>query len=231
MHRLFEQVADRTEIMPRLQQMRRNGLLSDNEAQQVQALLDKALDDPLIASWFDSPLERRTERKYDSRPERPDRTATPTRVLTRGTEAVVIDYKFGRKKRTAHTRQIEAYMRAAPGYGIPFRNGIPVVCRTPGDRTGRSKRGRLEGPKATAPTPATPPSRTNSDKVRKRLPPCPPLPDPTYKSEIARNGTVMLSKVLIMMIEAGLYPIGFLANVRELKRKRCDKCRSAFFEY
>ncbi|VDR35911.1 Uncharacterised protein [Alistipes sp. cv1] len=41
----------------------------------------------------------------------------------------------------------------------------------------------------------------------------------------------MLSKVLIMMIEAGLYPIGFLANARELKRKRCDKCRSAFFEY
>ena len=40
----------------------------------------------------------------------------------------------------------------------------------------------------------------------------------------------MLSKVLIMMI-AGLYPIGFLANVRELKRKRCDKCRIAFFEY
>lgn len=110
MHRLFEQVADRTEIMPRLQQMRRNGLLSDNEAQQVQALLDKALDDPLIASWFDSRWSAVRNENTILVPNAPT-VRRPDRVLTRGTEAVVIDYKFGRKKRTAHTRQIEAYMR------------------------------------------------------------------------------------------------------------------------
>ena len=110
MHRLFEQVADRTEIMPRLQQMRRNGLLSDNEAQQVQALLDKALDDPLIASWFDSRWSAVRNENTILVPNAPN-VRRPDRVLTRGTEAVVIDYKFGRKKRTAHTRQIEAYMR------------------------------------------------------------------------------------------------------------------------
>ena len=110
MHRLFEQVADRTEIMSRLQQMRRNGLLSDNEAQQVQALLDKALDDPLIASWFDSRWSAVRNENTILVPNAPT-VRRPDRVLTRGTEAVVIDYKFGRKKRTAHTRQIEAYMR------------------------------------------------------------------------------------------------------------------------
>ena len=38
-------------------------------------------------------------------------TRRPDRVLTKGAEAVVIDYKFGLKKHNRHTRQVEEYMR------------------------------------------------------------------------------------------------------------------------
>ena len=73
-------------------------------------LLSEAFSDPIVASWFDGRWSVvRNEHDIVVPGERS--TRRPDRVLTKGAEAVVIDYKFGLKKHNRHTRQVEEYMR------------------------------------------------------------------------------------------------------------------------
>lgn len=86
------------------------GAVSRNEAGKIRELLSEAFSDPIVASWFDGSWSVvRNEHDIVVPGERS--TRRPDRVLTKGAEAVVIDYKFGLKKHNRHTRQVEEYMR------------------------------------------------------------------------------------------------------------------------
>lgn len=116
MHKLFEHITDHTEIETQLQHLRNNGNISAEEAIHVQEYIQTALNQPLIASWFDRRWtsvhnEHTIMIPHDSTVRRPDR------VLTKGTEAVVIDYKFGQHKQKRHATQIEAYTKLLRNMG------------------------------------------------------------------------------------------------------------------
>ncbi|MDD3108063.1 MAG: Dna2/Cas4 domain-containing protein, partial [Alistipes sp.] len=109
MHRVFEQIRYREEIAPQLARMRTEGELSASEAEELKRRIVRAMENPQIASWFDVRWSQVLNEHsilvpQDATQRRPDR------VLTRGTEATVVDYKFGHRRVKAHGRQIASYM-------------------------------------------------------------------------------------------------------------------------
>ena len=72
-------------------------------------MIARTFEDPLVHGWFDgSWTEVRNEHEIivpgDASVRRPDR------VMTRGTEAVVVDYKFGALETERHRRQVASYL-------------------------------------------------------------------------------------------------------------------------
>ena len=110
MHKLFEYVSDREEAMKRLEQMCLEGVISESEKVHIQRRIDKALQDPIIASWFD-PKWTEVRNEHAILLPGGGETRRPDRVLIKGSEAVVIDYKFGRKEQTKYVRQLQEYIR------------------------------------------------------------------------------------------------------------------------
>ncbi len=109
MHQVFENIEHEGEIAGELDRLRANGILSDEERQHLCDTIATAFTNPLIRSWFDPKWERvRNEAAIiipqDGSVRRPDR------VLTKGTEAVVVDYKFGAVQRKGYTIQVREYM-------------------------------------------------------------------------------------------------------------------------
>ncbi len=122
MHRVFENITAIEEIGPQLEKMKNNGEVSEEEAASLQKRIGEAMDDPRVRSWFDpSWTEVRNESSIviprTSSPKRPDR------VMTRGDQAVVVDYKFGAKENKAYNRQIAEYMSLLKDMGYKQVDG------------------------------------------------------------------------------------------------------------
>ena len=109
MHKLFEQINDYTQISPLLERWRANGLLSAEEAAPLQSYIDQVLENPLIRSWFDARWEV-VRNEHDIIVPGSSSVMRPDRVLTKGTEALVIDYKFGLQEKKSHAFQVRDYM-------------------------------------------------------------------------------------------------------------------------
>ena len=110
MHKVFEQIRDHTEIVPLLQGMKINGTISEQERANVEATIRRSFENPLVRSWF-SPEWETVRNEHDIVSPGESGTLRPDRVLIKGAEAVVIDYKFGTKKRKSYAVQIREYMQ------------------------------------------------------------------------------------------------------------------------
>ena len=109
MHHLFEKVNTEQEIETELKNMLDNGVLATSEVAALKATITHAFDNETIRSWFDSSWETvRNENEIivpgAPFPRRPDR------VMIRGKEAVVVDYKFGTLRDSSYNRQVRSYM-------------------------------------------------------------------------------------------------------------------------
>ena len=99
-HRILSEIRTAADIPAVLRRYLGEGILaSEKEAAQIRSLLEKRLDHPHVRSWFAADAKPYNEcsilvRDADgtARVERPDR------VVVRGGQAVVIDYKLGRPK-------------------------------------------------------------------------------------------------------------------------------------
>lgn len=106
MHELFCRLKSFDEYERVLQGWREEGVLDGAEMEQLRPLLQKASTHPQISGWFSGDYKVRTEVDLllpGGAGQRPDR------VMTRGMEAVVVDYKFGEKKLPSYRRQVERY--------------------------------------------------------------------------------------------------------------------------
>ena len=110
MHKLFESVSSRDEVQDRLDQMCHEGAISEQEAQNLQDKIAKAWQNSDIVSWFDPQWTEVRNEHAILLPGGPD-TRRPDRVLIKGSEAVVVDYKFGLHEKNAYVNQIEDYIR------------------------------------------------------------------------------------------------------------------------
>ncbi len=115
LHRAFETASTREEIFANLHDMVLSGELNRGEAEELRAKIEETLNTTVAGEWFDGSWERLyRERKIVSKKRSNESTAgfeskRPDRVMTRGKEAVVIDYKFGREK-DSYKGQIAYYM-------------------------------------------------------------------------------------------------------------------------
>ncbi len=110
MHRAFAEAANEAEIDEAVEQMLRDGALAPDEAEELRQRIRHALADPTVAGWFDGTWER-IRNEADIIIPGAAATRRPDRVMTRGRQAVVVDYKFGEHDAARYRRQIEAYAR------------------------------------------------------------------------------------------------------------------------
>lgn len=117
MHRAFESATSREEIDRAIVRMEQSGILSAEERATLDRMIHQALSDPKVGEWFDGSWEVvRTEAEiivpHEHNIRRPDR------VMIRGAEAVIVDYKFGERDTAAYKRQIIRYrdLLRAMGY-------------------------------------------------------------------------------------------------------------------
>ena len=116
MHRIFEQIGNSGEIDEHLRLMRGNGTLSAEEEVRVRALIGEALENPVIRSWFD-PTWEVVRNENDIVVPGGGTGRRPDRVMTRGTQAVIVDYKFGSRRENRYARQIREYISLMRGMG------------------------------------------------------------------------------------------------------------------
>ena len=107
LHRAFEKATTREEIFASLDEMALNGELRNEEVAALKDSINSTLDSSVAGEWFDGSWDalhcERTIIQPNGSPKRPDR------VMTRGKEAVVVDYKFG-EENSSHNKQISNYM-------------------------------------------------------------------------------------------------------------------------
>jgi hypothetical protein len=115
LHRAFEMATTREDIFSSLDEMAINGELREEEAADLKSQIVTTLNNSVAGEWFDGSWEGLHCERTIIRPG--GKTKRPDRVMTRGEEAVVIDYKFG-EENTAYNKQIANYIEeiCAMGY-------------------------------------------------------------------------------------------------------------------
>lgn len=107
MHKVFEQATSTDDIYAAIDNMRRNSMLSDQECDHLRELIAQAMENPLIAEWFNGEWESVLNEHSIILPG--GGTYRPDRVMISGERAVVVDYKFGMEQQSSYIRQITRY--------------------------------------------------------------------------------------------------------------------------
>lgn len=110
MHKAFQEADTEEDIRLAVERMQDEGTLCDADAATLRDMIARAMDNPVVSEWFGGGWERvRNEQEIilpgGHAARRPDR------VMTRGTRAVVVDYKFGTQESGRNRRQIGEYLR------------------------------------------------------------------------------------------------------------------------
>lgn len=116
MHRAFQEAETEEDIRRCVERMQADGTLGEADAATLRQMIDRALDNPAVRAWFGGGWERvRNEQEIvlpDGAIRRPDR------VMTRGGQAVAVDYKFGgRDDSGQNRRQMAEYLRLLRAMG------------------------------------------------------------------------------------------------------------------
>jgi ATP-dependent exoDNAse (exonuclease V) beta subunit len=113
MHRAFERAVTAADVLRALETMAADALISSAEHAHLKQVIERALSNPLVAGWFADGAEAwdSVRNEGDILVPRDSRVKRPDRVMMRGGRAVVVDYKFGRLKSSAHRKQLSDYMR------------------------------------------------------------------------------------------------------------------------
>ena len=121
LHRAFEHAATREDITTAIDNMRRDRLLTPEEATRLAERVAKTLDESIAGEWFDgSWSDVRCEESIIVPNEQHSRR--PDRVMSKGERCVIIDYKFGAEL-PSHREQIAHYAELMRGMGYKHVEG------------------------------------------------------------------------------------------------------------
>ncbi len=114
LHEALSRILTPADIPEAVEAVARKGMVNDMEASNLQEILSQLLARDPVASWFSGEWEVKAEASILS-PDGEERR--PDRVLVKGRDCVVIDFKTG-TQREAHQRQVADYMQllAKMGY-------------------------------------------------------------------------------------------------------------------
>ena len=120
LHALFCKIETFDGIDTVLQAWREEGILESAQIEQLRILLEQASRNGQVADWFSGRYRVRTESDLllpGGGGQRPDR------IMTKGSEAIVIDYKFGEKILPAYRRQVGGYCNTLREMGFESVRG------------------------------------------------------------------------------------------------------------
>ncbi len=115
MHRIFEQARTSVDVETAILSLRNDAVLNETEIAELRANIDRAFANPVIREWFDGTWDEIRNENDIIVPG--DRLYRPDRVMIRGQEATVVDYKFGLETSPTHHKQVKDYMEILHSMG------------------------------------------------------------------------------------------------------------------
>ena len=132
LHDIFARIHTFADVPSVLRELEMGGVLYNDEVsrQDVKRLLDKNKDNELVKEWYSGEWMVMSECTIlDPHPasttgmsKEPTKRPRPDRVMVRGDEAVVVDFKFG-KPRDEHKEQVRHYMELLTEMGYSQVSG------------------------------------------------------------------------------------------------------------
>ncbi len=114
LHEIFTLIQSSNDIFKSVGRLYLQGKITGEEQDRYTRLIEQALNDPQVSSWFTGDWTVLNEAEIilpEGSIKRPDR------VMTRGEQTVVIDYKFGTKMESAYESQVKEYVRLIQAMG------------------------------------------------------------------------------------------------------------------
>ena len=120
LHQVFSQIATIDDVMPVLQRMEFDGTLYDEDMTKddLLALLRSKFNNPQVKDWFSDKWQIYNECAILT----PDGEQRPDRVMTDGTQTIVVDFKFG-NPHPQYADQVRGYMSLLKQMGMPQVKG------------------------------------------------------------------------------------------------------------
>ena len=112
LHYVFEQLGEKSQLDLVLKHMLHAGLIGYEQIDLLKSEANKLLDNAKMASWFDGSWKLINERPVIT----PQGNIRPDRVMLKGDNVVIIDYKTGSPE-AGHNKQMESYRKALTNMG------------------------------------------------------------------------------------------------------------------
>ena len=122
MHKAFENAATVEDIRKAVEAMAQDGILNREEMGRLEAMIDRALADPVAAEWFGGTWQL-VRNEHEIIVPGSGTTRRPDRVMIDGERAVVVDYKFGEQAIGRYRGQIREYVRLLREMGYTHVEG------------------------------------------------------------------------------------------------------------
>ena len=115
LHQLFQLIEYKEDVDKAVSQLQFEGKLDQIQAEEVSLFAKELLKDTVVSQWFSKDWTVVNERDIllgNGEVQRPDR------VIYKGKDAIVIDFKFGKKKENSHKKQVLAYKKLIQQLGF-----------------------------------------------------------------------------------------------------------------
>lgn len=124
LHRVFSNIFTLRDVDKALIALEQDGVLTNmHEAESLRRLIETRMESPLVASWFSAEWDVYNECSILTRDQEGQlQIRRPDRVLVKGSNAVVVDFKFGKNK-PEYRQQVADYCRMLRHMGYDTVNG------------------------------------------------------------------------------------------------------------
>ena len=125
LHNIFSRLKTTDDLENVLRELQCEGILYDEVTpEELRQMISQALDSPRIREWFSPKWKLHNECSVISRDPETGQVITlrPDRVMSNGKRTVVVDFKFGMRKKE-HADQVRTYMRLLREMGHPAVEG------------------------------------------------------------------------------------------------------------
>lgn len=123
LHHLFSVIRTSDDLLPAIERLRFEGIIESNEQEEkIRKLTQWALNHPRVKEWYSKGWELYNECAIVYMEHGELQTRRPDRVMMKGDEVVVVDFKFG-KKRASYHQQVRQYMDLLGSMGYTHVRG------------------------------------------------------------------------------------------------------------
>ena len=123
LHNLFSVIRTPDDVPPAIERLRFEGIIeSAQQEEQIRKLTEWALRHPLVKEWYSGSWELYNECAIIYREKGVLQTRRPDRVMMKDGEVIVVDFKFGKKRKT-YNKQVKEYMDLLSDMGYEHIRG------------------------------------------------------------------------------------------------------------